>query len=162
MRPMIAAAAAVLIGTAALWSQAPEGEITLQVVKYDTLAKEVLKHRGKVVMIDFWGVNCPPCIAKLPHVVELQKKHAKDGLVVLTVTLDEPSDKEEALERLKQKKVPLTNFLLDEPTAFAQKKLRVEAVPAVYLFDRQGRWTLFTSAYVDQADAKLLELLREK
>jgi len=140
----------------------PKDEITLQVVKYDTLAKEVLKHRGKVVMIDFWGINCPPCIAKLPHVVELQKKHEKDGLVVLTVTLDELSEKDDALDRLKKKKVPLTNFLLDEPPLLLQQKLRVEAVPAVYLFDRQGRWMLFTSKYVDDADAKLMELLREK
>ena len=27
--------------------------------------------RGKVVLIEFWGLNCPPCRASLPHMQEL-------------------------------------------------------------------------------------------
>lgn len=35
----------------------PQGSksIDLRVVKYDGLAETVLKHRGKVVVVDFWG-----------------------------------------------------------------------------------------------------------
>jgi hypothetical protein len=37
-------------------AQAPEQGpgVALRVVKYDGLAQEVLKHRGKVVVIDMW------------------------------------------------------------------------------------------------------------
>ncbi|MFO0865450.1 MAG: TlpA disulfide reductase family protein [Gemmataceae bacterium] len=160
MRRMLAAAMAVFLGISSASAQIKES-ITLDVVNYEALGKEVLKHRGKVVMIDIWGINCVPCIKKFPHVVELQRKHAKDGLVVLTVTLDDVEDKEAALKRLQKVDVPLTNFLLQD-AATAQKKLRVEGVPAVYVFDRQGRWTLFPSEQVDRADEKILELLQEK
>jgi len=27
----------------------------LKVVKYDGLAEEILKHRGKVILVDFWA-----------------------------------------------------------------------------------------------------------
>lgn len=30
-------------------------EVHLQIVKYDGLADAVLKNRGKVVLVDFWG-----------------------------------------------------------------------------------------------------------
>ncbi|MBX9679916.1 MAG: TlpA family protein disulfide reductase [Gemmataceae bacterium] len=160
MRRIFAAMLALFLGVSSAHAQLKDS-VTLEVVKYEALGKEVLKHRGKVVMIDIWGVNCVPCIAKFPHVVELQRKYAKDGLVILTVTLDAVEDQEDALKRLIQKKVPLTNFLLED-AATAQQKLRVEGVPAVYLFDRQGRWTLFPSAQVDKADEKLVELLQEK
>lgn len=31
------------------------GAVELKVVKYDGLAEAVLKNRGKVVLVDFWG-----------------------------------------------------------------------------------------------------------
>ena len=33
------------------------------------------KTKGKGVVIEAWGVNCPPCIASLPHLQELSVKH---------------------------------------------------------------------------------------
>ena len=34
--------------------------------------------KGKVVFLEYWGINCPPCRASFPHLVELQKKFAKN------------------------------------------------------------------------------------
>jgi hypothetical protein len=47
--------ASVLLVCAATLAQAQEkrGEMTL--VNYDGLKREVLKHRGKVVVVDFWA-----------------------------------------------------------------------------------------------------------
>ena len=47
--------AALLLGQGA--AQAPEsgkGGVELRVVKYGGLAQEVVKHRGKVVVLDLW------------------------------------------------------------------------------------------------------------
>jgi hypothetical protein len=47
--------AALFLGRGA--AQAPEpgkGGVELRVVKYGGLAQEVLKHRGKVVVLDLW------------------------------------------------------------------------------------------------------------
>jgi len=30
---------------------------------------------GKVVFLEFFGHKCPPCIASIPHLINLQKKH---------------------------------------------------------------------------------------
>jgi len=30
---------------------------------------------GKVVFLEFFGHKCPPCLASIPHLIDLQKKH---------------------------------------------------------------------------------------
>ena len=51
---LLALAAFLFRGTAR--TQDPgKGDVTLKVVKYDGLADELLKHRGKVVVVDFWA-----------------------------------------------------------------------------------------------------------
>jgi peroxiredoxin/Tfp pilus assembly protein PilF len=39
--------------------------------------------RGKVVVLDFWGTWCPPCVASLPAMRELNKRYSKDPAFVL-------------------------------------------------------------------------------
>ncbi len=41
---------------------------------------------GKVYLVEFWAVWCGPCIGNIPHLNALQKKYAKDGLVVVGFT----------------------------------------------------------------------------
>ena len=48
-------------------------------------------HLGKdVVLIDFWATFCDPCLASMPHLDELYKKHKDKGFVVLGVSIDGP------------------------------------------------------------------------
>src|SRR5262245_59608075 len=42
----------------------------------------------KVVLIDFWSTTCDPCMAEMPHLVELYKKHKDQGFVVLAISRD--------------------------------------------------------------------------
>ena len=43
------------IVTLAGYSQESKDAVQLQVVKYDGLKDAVLKNKGKVILIDFWG-----------------------------------------------------------------------------------------------------------
>ena len=50
----------------------------------------IAKHRGKVVLVDFWATWCLPCVEQLPHTLELGQQMADRGLAVVTVSCDEP------------------------------------------------------------------------
>jgi thiol-disulfide isomerase/thioredoxin len=43
---------------------------------------------GKVVLLDFWGTWCPPCVRAVPSLRKLQKAHAGDPFVILGVSSD--------------------------------------------------------------------------
>jgi peroxiredoxin len=75
----------------------------------------------------------------MPHLVEMQRKYAKDGLVVMTVTVDSPDRKDAALKFLRDEKATGPNFLLDEESEFWQTKWKINGPPAAFVFDREGK-----------------------
>ncbi len=59
---------------------------------------------GKVVVVEEWGVNCPPCIASLPDLAKMAKSGEKKGLVVVGLERQQ-SPKEAILKILKSARV---------------------------------------------------------
>ena len=75
-------------------------EISLQLAGMDAIAKLVEKNQGKVMLIDYWATWCGPCTEKFPHTVELDHKYRDSGLVVVSISVDDPEEKEQVLEFL--------------------------------------------------------------
>jgi cytochrome c biogenesis protein CcmG, thiol:disulfide interchange protein DsbE len=44
--------------------------------------------RGQVVVLNFWGTFCPPCIEETPSLVRMQASLKDKGVVVLGVSID--------------------------------------------------------------------------
>jgi thiol-disulfide isomerase/thioredoxin len=69
----------------------PEPEFNMKVaVKDIVLGKHVVGPKveasdlkGKVVLVDYWGINCPPCLAAMPKTADLNAELGDFGLVVL-------------------------------------------------------------------------------
>lgn len=62
------------------------------------------KLKGKVVVVEKWGVNCAPCIASLPELAKMAKSGEKKGLVVVGLE-SQGSAKEAILKVLDAAKV---------------------------------------------------------
>ena len=49
--------------------------------------------RGKVVLIDFWGTWCPPCVESVPELRNLYKRYSKESTFVLIgISSDDDED----------------------------------------------------------------------
>ena len=53
------------------------------------------QHRGKLVLVAFWGASCGPCLNELPNLERLADRFRDAGLIVLPVCVD-PADAAEA------------------------------------------------------------------
>lgn len=84
----------------------PTGSLTD--VKWGTPVNDVPFNQaeltGKVVVVEEWGVNCPPCIASLPELAKMAKSGEKKGLVVVGLERQN-SAKEDILKVLKTARV---------------------------------------------------------
>ncbi len=124
----------------------------------------------KYTVVDAWSTTCGPCKENFPHVLEMHRKYAGKGLAVISLSLDDPTDKAavaEAEQFLKDKKAVFTNVLLDENPGEGFEKLNINAIPAVFLYGPDGkelkRFTMddpdnqFTYAEVEKALGALLD-----
>jgi thiol-disulfide isomerase/thioredoxin len=57
--------------------------------------------KDKVYVVEFWATWCGPCIASIPHLREIQERHADDGLTVISVSDEDPETIESFLDREK-------------------------------------------------------------
>jgi thiol-disulfide isomerase/thioredoxin len=48
--------------------------------------------KGKVVILEFWGLYCFPCIKANPHLEDIRKKYGKDKLEIIAINKDQESD----------------------------------------------------------------------
>jgi peroxiredoxin len=61
-------------------------DFTLQTAEGRQISLDSL--RGKVVLLDFWGTWCPPCVRAVPSLRKLQKAHANEAFVIVGVSSD--------------------------------------------------------------------------
>jgi thiol-disulfide isomerase/thioredoxin len=113
--------------------------VELKAVKFEKLGEAVRAHRGKVVVVDFWATYCLPCMKEFHHLVDLHGKYSSGGLVCISVSVDLPENEGKALAFLKKAKATFPNYRLDEEESVWPEKLLLSGVPAVYVFDRDGK-----------------------
>jgi thiol-disulfide isomerase/thioredoxin len=95
---------------------------------------------GKVVLVDFWGIECGPCIAQLPEVREAAGHFAGKGLVI--IGLHDSSGTPEKVTEFARKRGLSWTLAIDRPgegfgATFAAYGVR--AIPSAAVLDRQGK-----------------------
>lgn len=105
---------------------------------HDLAGREVRSadYRGKVVVVDFWATWCGPCKEEIPGYIELQKKYADKGLVILGLSMDlqgPPVVKRYA----ESAKINYPLVMGDDEVASAFGG--IEAIPTTFLIDRSGQ-----------------------
>jgi peroxiredoxin len=90
-----------------------------------------------VVLIDFWATTCDPCLAEMPHLVDLYKAKKGQGFVVLAVSLDGPESLAE-VNRVAHDKEMVFPVLLDEETTVVARYNPKREMPFAVLIDKNG------------------------
>ncbi|MBI5041871.1 MAG: TlpA family protein disulfide reductase [Gammaproteobacteria bacterium] len=43
--------------------------------------------RGKPVLVTFWATSCPGCVKEIPHLIDLHREFAPQGLQILAIAM---------------------------------------------------------------------------
>jgi len=125
--------------------------------------KLVESHKGKIVAYDFWATYCEPCRAELPQLVKLEAKLRSRGFELVTISADEPEQDANAAKVIRK-------------TGFAGQAYRKQArdddhfinaidpkwsgaMPALFLYDREGRKV---RSFIGESDMSAVEKAIEK
>ena len=113
-------------------SQAPAVKANL----LDGTEFDLSKHRGKVVVLDFWATWCAPCVRALPELMKATSSFPKDKVAFIAVNQGEKP--KQIKKFLKQKKWESLSVALD-PQSVAGKNFNVEGIPQTVIIDKKGK-----------------------
>ena len=118
-------------------------DFTLADLKGQKISLSDLK--GKVVLLNFWGTWCGPCKREIPDFVSLSKKHKKNGLEIIGVTLSSgsPEKIQDFSQKWKINYTLLTDINGNETQSVTARygqatSQPITGIPTTFIIDRDG------------------------
>jgi peroxiredoxin len=90
---------------------------------------------GKVVVLDFWGTWCPPCVESVPDLRNLQKRYSKEPSFVL-ISISSDHDEEAWRDFTAKNKMVWPQYL--DKDHHIQRAFGVHAFPTYIVIDHEG------------------------
>ncbi|MGH9904259.1 MAG: redoxin domain-containing protein [Pyrinomonadaceae bacterium] len=134
---------------------APEFSVTTSDGEYISL--EDL--RGKVVVLDFWGTWCPPCVESVPSLRNLHKKYSKEPSFVM-IGISSDNDEQEWRAFTTKEKMVWPQYW--DRDGRVQRTFGVRAFPTYIVIDHEGIMRFRSSGTSWERSASLEDAIRKQ
>ena len=125
----------ILLAGPASAQRAEEGEIAPDFTAATVTGEKVTlsKLRGKVVVINFWFIGCPPCREEIPGLNDLVAAFAGRDVLFLGLALDRKGPLDEFLAGVK------FDYTIIPSSRRIASRYNVEGYPTHLIIERDGR-----------------------
>jgi len=120
-----------------------------QFVDLDGKTRRLSDFRGKVVLLDFWGIWCPSCVEMAPELVRLFETYHARGFEIIGIEANDPREKVAAF--IAQRRMPWTQTLESDKGPIATL-YRVNGWPTAFLVGPDGKFLAAT--YLGEVDVR--------
>ena len=122
----------------------PEKVANAEIEMLDGTLQRISDRKGKVVLVNLWGIWCGPCRDEMPHLAELQEKYRDKDLQVLGLNIGDEEFEPENVDRIKEfaAEMKVGYDLARIPNLLTRefnKMTKFDGVPLSVLIDREGR-----------------------
>lgn len=107
---------------------------------------------GKVVLLDFWGTWCGPCVAAIPHLRRLSRKSDENPFVIVGIAAD--SDEGKLRSFLSEHEMAWPQFI-DRRRQVSNGIFEVTSYPTYILVDHEGVMIYRRSGWSTRIGAEL-------
>lgn len=90
--------------------------------------------RGKVVLLDFWGTWCAPCVAEAPKLAAAYQRLKEKGFEIISV--DKGDTTENLRKFISDKQMNWTHTQIDDALS---QLFRIDGYPTYFLLDKEGK-----------------------
>ena len=90
------------------WDQEP---VDLKPLDAAGVAKLAKNDTENLLLVNIWATWCGPCITELPEFVTMHRMYRKRNFQLVTISLDDPEQKDAALKVLRELHVSATNYI---------------------------------------------------
>jgi peroxiredoxin len=84
--------------------------VSLESLDEKELAKLVKNDTENLLLINVWATTCGPCLVEMPELVMINRMYRQRKFKMITITIDEPEQKPDALKVLRDNHVSSTNY----------------------------------------------------
>jgi thiol-disulfide isomerase/thioredoxin len=113
-------------------AEAAKADFTLHDLKGNKWTLSAL--RGKLVLVNFWATWCAPCKVEMPELDWLSTRYESQGLVVLSITLED-----EAKVRQFASSQKYHPAVLIDQGGKVSKQFHIEEIPKTFVYGRDGK-----------------------
>ncbi len=92
------------------WDAEPVTLDMIDAAAVATLAKNPTK---KLLLVNLWATTCAPCVEELPELVTMNRMYRDRDFEFVSISIDDPDQKAQALSRLTREHVAATNYLFN-------------------------------------------------
>jgi thiol-disulfide isomerase/thioredoxin len=90
------------------WQQEP---VELESIDGNGLKNLVANDTENYRLINLWATWCGPCVSELPQFVDINRMYRRRHFELITISMDEPDAREDALKILKKTYASTKNYL---------------------------------------------------
>jgi len=130
----------------------PAPHFEVKDLKGNTSKLEDLK--GKVIVLNFWFVECKPCVSEIPELNELVIEFQKEGVVFMALGLNKAEEMKKFL-----KKTPFNYQVVPDAIEVATQ-FGVDGFPTSVVIDQNGLIRYISLGVGPQNKEKLAEAIR--
>ncbi len=115
------------------------------------------RHRGQVVVLNFWATWCPPCVEEAPSLERFAERMRSQDVAVLGVSVDQ----DETALRDFVGRYRISYPVGRDPDQRLAGRYGTYKFPETYILDRQGRVAEKIIGAIDWDDPRIAEFVEE-
>ena len=121
--------------------------------------RKLSEFHGKYLLLDVWGLWCPPCRKELPYLREASKRFQYRNLELLGLNTDAELPPDQIKKALDDNGMKWTQAKLDSIYDFINIQLRIESFPTTFLISPEGKILSMSRSDRGEPDLRGADLL---